>query len=312
MPTEIERLSRSGAKILVFGPFRLMPRLRLLLGHDTPSRALDLPTALTERPSLQPASYVRAMHEPRNGIEASASLLANFDLTISSDRRYSQIEIEFERDVMAKIDLARRAEIGREKRARTRMQIVDAGLILFAERPPEALTVDAIVESAGVAKGTFYYHFQSVEELVAAVGAKLADTFDELLARSRLDQPDPIERMCFAFTKFLEKAISDPVWARLVVRSAQAPAGVRENLKADLAEAIAEGRLAIEDVELAADIVVGIWLQVARGTLERRAAPDLTRQALQAALRALGVPRGTGAADRGRASRRCKSPIGPK
>ena len=213
---------------------------------------------------------------------------------------------------MAKIDLARRAEIGREKRARTRMQIVDAGLILFAERPPEALTVDAIVESAGVAKGTFYYHFQSVEELVAAVGAKLADTFDELLARSRLDQPDPIERMCFAFTKFLEKAISDPVWARLVVRSAQAPAGIRENLKADLAEAIAEGRLAIEDVELAADIVVGIWLQVARGTLERRAAPDLTREALHAALRALGVPRGTGASGRGRASRRCKSPKGPK
>ena len=78
----------------------------------------------------------------------------------------------------------------------------------------------------------------------------------------------------------------------------------------DLAEAIAEGRLAIEDVELAADIVVGIWLQVARGTLERRGAPDLTRQALHAALRALGVPRCTGAAGRGRASRRCKSPNG--
>ena len=215
---------------------------------------------------------------------------------------------------MAKIDLARRAEIGREKRARTRVQIVDAGLILLAERPPEALTVDAIVESAGVAKGTFYYHFQSVEELVAAAGAKLADTFDELLGRSRLDQPDPIERMSFAFTKFLEKAISDPVWARLVVRSAQAPAGlgegIRENLKVDLAEAIAEGRLAIGDVELAADIVVGIWLQVTRGTLERRAAPDLTRQALHAALRALGVLRRAGAAGRARASRRCKSPNG--
>ncbi|MGA7455383.1 MAG: helix-turn-helix domain-containing protein, partial [Rhodoplanes sp.] len=189
--------------------------------------------------SLQPARYMQAMHEQPNGIEASASLLAKFDLTISSDRQYSQIEIEFERDVMAKIDLARRAQIGREKRARTRVQIVDAGLILLAERPPEGLTVDAIVESAGVAKGTFYYHFQSVEELVAAAGARLADTFDELLARSRLDQPDPIERMSFAFTKFLEKAISDPVWARLVVRSAQAPAGIRENLKADLAEAIA-------------------------------------------------------------------------
>src|SRR6185437_13435353 len=105
---------------------------------------------------------------------------------------------------------------------------------LLAERPPEALTVDAIVEAAGVAKGTFYYHFQSIDELVAAVGAKLADSFDELLAPSRLDEPDPIVRMSFAFTKFLEKALDNPVWARVVVRSAQVPVGldqIREHLK---------------------------------------------------------------------------------
>ena len=47
--------------------------------------------------------------------------------------------------------------------------------------------------------------------------------------------------------------------------------------------------MAIQDVELAADIVIGVWLQVTRGSLERRAAPDLTRQALAAVLRALGV-----------------------
>ena len=55
---------------------------------------------------------------------------------------------------MAKVDLARRAEIGREKRARTSALIVEAGAMLLAERPPEALTVDAIVEAADVAKGT--------------------------------------------------------------------------------------------------------------------------------------------------------------
>jgi AcrR family transcriptional regulator len=193
---------------------------------------------------------------------------------------------------MAQINQARRAEIGREKRARTRAQIVEAGLMLLAERPPEALTIDAIVEAAGVAKGTFYYHFQNIEELVAAVGGKLAESFDALLAPSRLDVPDPVERMSFAFTQFLEKAINDPQWGRLVLRSVEAPAAigqVRENLKADLAEAIAQGRLAIQDVELAADTVIGIWLQVTRGSLERRAGPDLTRQALAAVLRALGA-----------------------
>ena len=139
---------------------------------------------------------------------------------------------------MARIDLARRAEIGREKRARTRAQIVEAGATLLAEQPPEALTVDAIVEAAGVAKGTFYYHFQSIEELAAAVGEKLAESFDELLAPARLSMPDPIARISFAFTQFVTKAIADPVWARLVVRSAQAPTefarSVRANLKTDL------------------------------------------------------------------------------
>ena len=194
---------------------------------------------------------------------------------------------------MARIDLARRAEIGREKRARTRAQIVEAGATLLAERPLEALTVDAVVEAAGVAKGTFYYHFHSMEELAAAVGEKLGESFDELLAPARLGLRDPVARISFAFRQFLEKAIADPVWARLVVQSAQAPTefarNVRANLKTDLTEAKAQGRLTVQDVDLAADIVMGIWLQVTRGTLQRRAAPDLAERTLDAMLRALGA-----------------------
>ena len=92
----------------------------------------------------------------------------------------------------------------------------------------------------------------------------------------------------------LDKAIADPAWARLVVQSSQSPAvfghGIRAHLKADVAEAIAEGRVSIADPDLAADIVIGIWLQIARGTLDRRPAANLTDEALAALLRALGVP----------------------
>ena len=98
----------------------------------------------------------------------------------------------------------------------------------------KALTVDAVVEAAGVAKGTFYYHFQSIGELAAAVGAGLGQSFDELLTPARLKLRDPIERFSFAFTKFLEKVSSDADWARLVVQSSQSPdefgLGVRANL----------------------------------------------------------------------------------
>ena len=119
---------------------------------------------------------------------------------------------------MAKIDLARRAEIGRERRARTRAQIVDAAAILLSERPPEALTVDAVVEAAGVAKGTFYYHFQSMEELAAAVGEKLGESFDELLTPARLGLRDPIARIPSASPNFWQRRLRTPFgrgwWSR--------------------------------------------------------------------------------------------------
>ena len=165
--------------------------------------------------------------------------------------------------------------------------------MLLAERPVAAVTVDSVVEAAGVAKGTFYYHFQSMDELAAAVGAKLAESFDELLAPAIREVRDPIARLSFAFTKFMEKAIADPAWARLVVQSSQSPTefgpGIRANLKADIAEAIGDGRVSVQDVELAADIVMGIWLQITRGSLERRPTANLADQAVGAVLRALGV-----------------------
>ncbi|UCI10698.1 TetR/AcrR family transcriptional regulator [Mesorhizobium sp. B1-1-8] len=196
---------------------------------------------------------------------------------------------------MAKVDLARRAEIGREKRERTRTLILDAGTMLMAERPREAVTVDAVVEAAGVAKGTFYYHFQSIDELAAAVGEKLGDSFDAVLKDARLALEDPVKRLSFAFTKFLEKAISDSNWARLVIQSSQSRTeyarGIRTNLKADIAHAIIQERVTIPDAELAVDIVMGIWLQVTRGILDRGARPDVTQQTVESVLRALGASR---------------------
>ena len=194
---------------------------------------------------------------------------------------------------MAKVDLARRAEIGREKRARTRAQIVEAGATLLGGRTHESITVEALVEAAGVAKGTFYYHFKSIGDLAAAVGAGLSQSFDELLSPARLERRDPIERLSFAFTRFLERASADTDWARLVIQSSQSPIefglGVRANLKADIEEAIAQGRGSVRDVELAADIAIGIWLEVTRGIIARGPRPETNSQALDATLRALGL-----------------------
>lgn len=82
---------------------------------------------------------------------------------------------------MANVNLERRAEIGREKRARTKAQLIAAAKALFAKRPWELVTIDELVQEAGVAKGTFYSHFNDLEELAAAVADKLIDAFDEMI-----------------------------------------------------------------------------------------------------------------------------------
>jgi hypothetical protein len=56
-------------------------------------------------------------------------------------------------------------------------------------------------------------------DLVAAVGEKLAEGFDEVPAPNMLAIRDPIARLSFAPAKFLAGA----TWARLVVQSSQSP-----------------------------------------------------------------------------------------
>ena len=51
---------------------------------------------------------------------------------------------------------------------RTRMILLDALRTLLMERGYERLTIQAILDRAGVGRATFYTHFKSKDDLVAA------------------------------------------------------------------------------------------------------------------------------------------------
>jgi AcrR family transcriptional regulator len=62
------------------------------------------------------------------------------------------------------------ASVGRERRAATRQQILDALRRLLEEGAPVAgLSVERIVAAAGVSRATFYVHFSGKAELVTAL-----------------------------------------------------------------------------------------------------------------------------------------------
>jgi AcrR family transcriptional regulator len=197
---------------------------------------------------------------------------------------------------MAKIDLARRAEIGRERRAKTRAQLLQAARALYAERPIESVTIDELVSEAGVAKGTFYVHFEHLTDLQSAVADELAGEFDDLLQPFRLKWADPFERIAAGCAAFIGEALRNPSWGSLVARGAWAlptvASAARTNLMEDLRLAAAKGRLGAIRPELAFDLVTGIVLQAMRAAGERRLSPSDAPAAVEAILRAVGVASG--------------------
>jgi AcrR family transcriptional regulator len=194
---------------------------------------------------------------------------------------------------MAKINLERRAEIGREKRARTKAQLIAAAKALFSQRPWESVTVDEVVNEAGVAKGTFYAHFNDMNQLAAAVADELIQSFDELIQPQRLSISSPLVRIAFGCHVFMEKTLKDRAWASLIARMGRSYRAVgqvtRRRLSEDLREALKQSPRNGLSLELGLEVALGIILQVAAAIGEGRLKDSDPREAVHCVLAAIGV-----------------------
>ena len=69
----------------------------------------------------------------------------------------------------------RTAVLGQTRSRQTRREIVNTAIRLWQNQDFDDITVDAIVEAAGVSKGTFYYHFRRKEDLLVDLGWATVD-----------------------------------------------------------------------------------------------------------------------------------------
>ena len=189
---------------------------------------------------------------------------------------------------MARVNLARRAEIASAKRARTRAAILDAARQCYANGGP--VTVDAVMQAAGLAKGTFYVHFEDLTSLEAELGATLIAELDERLQPARLAVSDPMTRFATANTILLRYLASAPARARLAAQAAMDIPNVSEavlaRVREDLEAAKAGGCMVLPSCDLAARIGAAIFLQATRdladGRINARTVPDIVRAILRA------------------------------
>ncbi len=178
-----------------------------------------------------------------------------------------------------------RVRVGRQRSARTESRIVEAALRVFAERGPDAPVIDDFVKAAGVARGTFYNHFEGVEELLQATSAWTTREVLQSIEEAIAGIEGPVLRFGVGLRLFFLRAQRDPVWSRFVARVWKV--GGLELPVRDLDEAIRLGHFRVPGREAAQDLLFGGIREAMHRIGEGRVGPSFGDQMTEICLQAL-------------------------
>ena len=166
------------------------------------------------------------------------------------------------------------------RRQETRRQLMEAGRTLFVARGVENVSIDAITSTAGVAKGSFYNHFESREALFDAL---VGETIERLLEKRSRYNPaieDPLD-LALARTWYSNYSLlSDPDACRLLLQAGSLSTNevidnvLRETLGDELTDGVALGSLSHLDPQVVYAAYFGVLLSATGHLLSQGDALD--------------------------------------
>ncbi|MCP5123622.1 MAG: TetR/AcrR family transcriptional regulator [Pseudomonadales bacterium] len=188
-----------------------------------------------------------------------------------------------------------RTRVGNERRQKMRMRLVESTLAVFDEKGLEATVIDDVISAAGVARGTFYNYFQTIDELLAALSTELGNDVMRSVERAVEDYPDPALRLASGLRLYLRTVLLYPKVSGFFWKAGLNAIGPShlafEYLPRHVQDGISAGVFRVDDVATAIDIIAGITLTTIQAASTREVARDYPEQMVGHILLALGVTR---------------------
>lgn len=189
--------------------------------------------------------------------------------------------------------LERRAAIGRERRDRTRQQLLLSAARLVALHGSESLTIEDFIKAANVARGTFYNYFSTREELINTLWQHVATASLSEIEEATASDPDPALRLVTGMKMSIRRAANDRVWGWLIFRMTATDPDLNEELRSfpmrDIRDGINLGRFDIQDPEIAADFFIGMAMMAIKAVLIAERPKDYPEKCALLVLRGLGL-----------------------
>lgn len=183
---------------------------------------------------------------------------------------------------------------GHKKKARTRQQLLDAALRIYARKGAGELALNELAEEAGVSNGTVYNYFRTREEVLEAVGLELAVQLSRQVAEVSIGISNGAERLVIGVRTFLLRAQQDPEWASALISVVRYAQGMRaafaHYVRADLQAGFEQGDFRYQDEEIALVLVIAATTGAMATVVEGRVAAHHDSIVAEMILLALGVP----------------------
>jgi len=182
---------------------------------------------------------------------------------------------------------------GHKKKAKTRQNLVDAALRIYAKKGVGDLTLNELADEANVSHGTIYNYFRTREEVLEAVGIALADQLSQGISLLSIGIDSGAQRMSIGVRMFVRRAIADPAWANAVIHVIHYDQGIRSvvaaNVRNDLQIGLRQGSFVYSDEEVALALVVSCAVGAMQSIVDGQRIIDHDIKLAEMVLKALGL-----------------------
>jgi AcrR family transcriptional regulator len=152
-----------------------------------------------------------------------------------------------------------RVLIAQKKREEMRARILEATLRVFAHIRDDAPVIEDVVREAGISRGAFYKHFDSLDQALVAAGGEAQERMMQDIHSLYGFLKEPWQRVAVGFRVFMVRAWQDPKWAFFVTRldTWRHDSRLGQAISGDLRLGRDQGCFMIDDVTVATEFVMG-------------------------------------------------------
>ena len=169
--------------------------------------------------------------------------------------------------------------------ARTREQLLGAGVAVAEREGLAGLSVNRVVAEAGVAKGTFYVHFEDRESFVDALHERFHERVREAAAKATKGVPPGAEQLWLACQAYLDVSLRERAIKALALEARSQgvlTAAMSERHERFVAAAVPGFRaMGWPDAKAAAQLLAAMTSEIAIRELEARRRLPAARRSLR-------------------------------